>query len=122
MVTNTEGYNQLLMYLSDNLSLFETADTAMGSGPQVLAYFEQQLSAQVMQVCAQHNRLTPTQRNEVIAELDCIAADLEEIMAAAGSRTLLPEQQEFITEYAGLIKNLFDSALTAVEPPLAVFN
>jgi hypothetical protein len=59
-------------------------------------------------VCGQNPQLSFAQRNMVIREIDAIVYDLEEILASVAKQQATPEQSIFITEFSGLIKNLFD--------------
>lgn len=114
MVTDSEGYSHLLGYLAENLELFARHQEPASIEQCVLECFEEQLSAQVILLCGQHPALTFEQRNMIIREVDAIVADLEEVMASVVNNSMTEAQALFITEYAGLIKNLFDSAISAM--------
>ncbi|MCL1143043.1 DUF3802 family protein [Shewanella gaetbuli] len=114
MVTDKDGYMHLIQYLTEHLGLFETPDTSASDAETVLALFEEQLSAQIMMVCSQNPQLSFAQRNMIIREIDAIVYDLEEILASVGNQKATPEQDVFITEFSGLIKNLFDQEIDSM--------
>ncbi|MCL2914767.1 DUF3802 family protein [Shewanella corallii] len=114
MVTDSEGYTHLLTFLGENLELFNAPNGDISVNQPVLEYFEEQLSAQVILLCGQHPGLSFEQRNRVIREVDAIVADLEQVLAEVVDKPMTREQALFITDYAGLIKNLFDTAISTM--------
>ena len=115
MVTDTDGYIQIIEYLTEHLSLFESpitkVQTSTMSTDTVMAVIEVELSEQIIAVCSQNKNLTFNQRNAIIREVDAIVYDLEEILSGVVNNTVSKEQKTFINEFAGLIKNLFDSVI-----------
>ena len=111
MVTDKDGYMHLIQYLTEHLGLFESPASVEMSSETVMELFEEQLSAQIIMVCGQNPSLTFAQRNMVIREIDAIVYDLEEILAKVATQAATPEQTLFITEFSGLIKNLFDQEI-----------
>ncbi|MGI2260786.1 DUF3802 family protein [Shewanella sp. GXUN23E] len=111
MVTDSDGYFHLLQYLRENHKVFDNTDESPAVNQSVLDFFEEQLSAQVILLCGQHPSLTFEQRNLVIREVDAIVADLEQALADVLRQSMTEKQALFITDYAGLIKNLFDTAI-----------
>ncbi|QUN07330.1 DUF3802 family protein [Shewanella yunxiaonensis] len=107
MVTDKEGYAQLIQYLTEHLGLFENAGSGV-DGSTVMELFEDLLAAQIIVVCGQNPELSFSQRNTIIREVDAIMYDLEEILAGCGRQQVNREQSYFITEFTGLVKNLFD--------------
>ncbi|MCE9687471.1 MULTISPECIES: DUF3802 family protein [Shewanella] len=116
MVTDKDGYMHLIQYLTEHLGLFETPDSQQLCSETVMEWFEDQLSAQIIMVCGQNPSLTFEQRNTVIREIDAIIYDLEEILAKVASHKATQAQILFITEFSGLIKNLFDQEIARLEP------
>jgi hypothetical protein len=108
MVTDKDGYIHLIQYLTEHLGLFESSENNAAATETVMELFEDQLSAQIIMVCGQNPQLSFAQRNMVIREIDAIVYDLEEILASVAKQQATPEQSIFITEFSGLIKNLFD--------------
>lgn len=108
MVTDKEGYIHLIQYLTEHLGLFESSENNVAATETVMELFEEQLSAQIIMVCGQNPQLSFAQRNMVIREIDAIVYDLEEILASVANQLATPAQSIFITEFSGLIKNLFD--------------
>jgi len=114
MVTDKDGYMHLIQFLTEHLGLFEGKEGAGVSDDTVMELFEEQLSAQIIMVCGQNPSLTFAQRNQVIREIDAIVYDLEEILASVANRKATPKQTIFITEFSGLIKNLFDQEISKI--------
>ncbi|MBW8183901.1 DUF3802 family protein [Shewanella nanhaiensis] len=111
MVTDKDGYTHLIQFLTEHLSLFEGKHDESLTDDTVLELFEEQLAAQIIMVCGQNPSLNFAQRNKVIREVDAIVYDLEEILASVAHQKVTPEQVSFITEFSGLIKNLFDQEI-----------
>lgn len=112
MVTDKDGYIHLIQYLTEHLGLFETPEPCNEHSVTVMEVFEEQLSAQIMMVCGQNPQMTFAQRNMVIREIDAIVYDLEEILATVANHQVTSAQSIFITEFSGLIKNLFDQQIS----------
>jgi len=115
MVTDTDGYIQIIEYLAEHLSIFENSITnepvSTLSANTVMAVIEVELSEQIITVCSQNENLTFNQRNAIIREVDAIVYDLEEILSSVINNPVSAEQKTFIKEFASLIKNLFDSVI-----------
>jgi len=111
MVTDTEGYIQIIEYLTEHLSLFEHSAAQNSTSDCVMAVIEEELSEQIITVCSQNQSLTFKQRNTIIREVDSIVYDLEEILSGVKDHQVTPAQLSFIKEFSGLIKNLFDTEI-----------
>jgi hypothetical protein len=111
MVTDTDGYVQIIEYLTEHLNLFENTSSAEKSTDTVMSTIEIELGEQIMAMCSQNESLTHTQRNAIICEVDAILYDLEEILSGVVNNSVNSAQKEFIAEFSGLIKNLFDGAI-----------
>ncbi|MCE0559028.1 DUF3802 family protein [Motilimonas sp. E26] len=111
MVIDSEGYIQLIHFLTNNLALFESKGCATQED-SVAEYVSDLIAENVMRVCIQHEHLDSTHRFEVVRETDAIVHDLEEVLSTVWHQAPTPEQKEFLTEFIGLIKNLFDTELT----------
>jgi hypothetical protein len=46
-----------------------------------------------------------------VREVDGIVYDLQEVLSSVTEQRVTKEQREFIEEFAGLVKNLFDAAI-----------
>ena len=113
MVTDKEGYIHIIQYLTEHLSLFENIQSPANTNPTVIEIIEEELSQQVINVCLQNNKLTFSQRNTIIREVDSIVYDLQEIFSAVVNNPITSEQLIFIKEFSILIKNLFDSEINS---------
>ncbi|MCW8833723.1 MAG: DUF3802 family protein [Colwellia sp.] len=111
MVTDTEGYVQIIEYLTEHLSFFENSSVTDTSKDSIIAVIEQELSEQIITVCSQNEKLSFNQRNEIVREVDAIVYDLEEIFSGVINNPATEQQCRFIKEFASLIKNLFDSEI-----------
>jgi hypothetical protein len=111
MVTDKDGYLHLIQYLTEHLGLFESPDPQDAMSDTVLELFEEQLAAQIIMVCGQNPELSFEQRNMVIREVDAIISDLEEILANVANHRATASQSIFVSEFSGLIKNLFDQEI-----------
>jgi len=123
MVTNTPGYMHVIEYLTEHLSIFESSEEELSANPtpaksshsSVMSMIEEELSEQIIMVCSQNTELTFNQRNTIIREVDEIVYDLEEILSGIINNQVTEEQLNFIVEFAGLIKNLFDTEINSPE-------
>ncbi|MCP4989800.1 MAG: DUF3802 family protein [Colwellia sp.] len=111
MVTDTDGYIQIIEYLTEHLSLFENSTAPKHAAETVMSTIEVELCDQIINVCSQNSDLTFNQRNAIIREVDAIVHDLEEILSGVINNPVNAPQQDFIREFAGLIKNLFDTVI-----------
>ena len=112
MVTNTPGYDELIMYLTQHLSIFEKPGKVAEGAPTVISFIEDDIAEQIMTFCQQHKGLTTEQRSLIVREIDGIVYDLQEVLSGVINQPVTVEQKEFIDEFAGLVKNLFDSAFS----------
>jgi len=111
MVIDTEGYINIIEYLTEHLSLFENSLATDNSTDTVMNVIEMELSEQIISICGQNEGLSFTQRNAIIREVDAIVYDLEEILSGVVNNPVTEPQHRFINEFATLIKNLFDSEI-----------
>ncbi|TMM45137.1 DUF3802 family protein [Colwellia ponticola] len=111
MVTDTDGYIQIIEYLTEHLILFENSTASTQSTETVMSTIEDELGKQIISVCSQNKTLTFNERNAIIREVDAILYDLEEIFSGIINNPVNAEQKAFIVEFASLIKNLFDSVI-----------
>jgi len=113
MVTDTDGYIQIIEYLTEHLALFENSSNAEFGADTVMEVIEQELSEQIIMVCGQNEQLSFNQRNTIIREVDAIVYDLEEILSGVVNNPVSNEQKSFLKEFSLLIKNLFDTEIHA---------
>jgi hypothetical protein len=112
MVINTEGYIHLIEYLTEHIGLFEGSIASDSSAETVINVIEIELSKQIISVCGQNSGLSTIQRNAIIGEVDDIVHDLGEIFSGILNNPVTEEQNQFIKEFATLIKNLFDNEIS----------
>ena len=111
MVLNRQGYDYLIMYLTQNLALFEKPGEIKPGAPTVIELIEDVIAENVIRICQQHPDLSTEQRSQIVREVDGIVYDLQEVLSSVTSHTVTVEQHAFIDEFAGLVKNLFDNAI-----------
>ena len=117
MISNSSGYLELIHFLADNLAIFERTGQHNNTGDETVGdIFSEHIATNTMAVCNQHSELTEKHRFIIIREIDAIVSDMEEVLSSAWDRIPTDEQLEFIEEFVGLVKNLFDSELSKIEP------
>ncbi|WP_440905414.1 DUF3802 family protein [Catenovulum sp. SX2] len=109
MVTESQAYIELISYFTENLDLFEE-----GKGETidktVRDLIEEHIAQKIMAFFSQHEGLDQDTRLDVVREADAIVTDLEEFLSRRLDQKSTVQQEQFIIEFSGLIKNLFDSA------------
>ena len=111
MVLDRQWYDDLVMYLTQNLALFEKPGQIKPGAPTVLELIEDVIAENVMLLCEQHTELNTEQRSQIVREVDGIVYDLQEVLSSVTNQPVTVEQHAFIDEFAGLVKNLFDNAV-----------
>ncbi|CAH9055021.1 hypothetical protein PSECIP111951_02717 [Pseudoalteromonas holothuriae] len=111
MVLDKQGYDELVMYLTQNLALFEKPGEVKPGAPTVMELIEDVIAENVIRICEQHSELNTEQRSLIVREVDGIVYDLQEVLSSVTEQRVTVEQHEFIEEFAGLVKNMFDSAV-----------
>jgi hypothetical protein len=111
MVLDRQGYDDLIMYLTQNLALFEKPGEIKPGAPTIMELIEDDIAENVMLLCQQHSELSTEQRGMIVREVDGIVYDLQEVLSSVTSKQVTIEQHAFIDEFAGLVKNLFDNAV-----------
>lgn len=112
MVTDKPAYDQLIDYLTSSRSIF-CNDSAPPEGmPTIETLIEEEVSEQVIHLCTQHQSLEENHRAIIIREVDGIVYDIQQILQEFWQQNATEAQAEFIHEFAGLIKNIFDSEIS----------
>ncbi|ATC99716.1 MAG: DUF3802 family protein [Pseudomonadota bacterium] len=112
MVIDQQGYDELIMYLTEHLSLFEKPGEVRPGAPTVMALIEDDIAEQIINFCMQHEDLSVDDRSVIMREVDGIVYDLQEVLSGVVNQPVTIEQHAFIDEFSGLVKNLFDSAVS----------
>lgn len=111
MIVENDGYIDLVQYLTEHLNVLATPASGANQAPYTLREcFEEQLASQIMSVC-QQNDLDQETRMVIVREADAILYDFEEVLASVLDNRPTPAQEQFVTEFIGLIKNLFDAQI-----------
>ncbi|MDU0114137.1 DUF3802 family protein [Psychrosphaera aquimarina] len=111
MVTDKPAYDQLIDYLTTSKSIFLNTTAPVTDMPTVETLIEEELSEQIITLCTQQEALEPNHRAIIVREVDGIVYDIQQVLAEYWTNHATEEQAEFIHEFAGLIKNVFDSAI-----------
>lgn len=111
MVIDKQGYDHLIEYLAANLALFEQSGPSDSGAKTVMCLIEEHIADHIINLCMQHEELETNHRSMIIREVDGIVYDLQEVLSGVVDHPVTPEQAEFIEEFSGLVKNLFDSAI-----------
>ncbi|MGF1727290.1 DUF3802 family protein [Photobacterium nomapromontoriensis] len=111
MVVESEGYHALIEYFTEHLSLFEKAATE-SCNETVEDVVTDMIATNLMAVFSQNPDLDSDFRFKLLQEADSVMDDLNEVLASAWTRSPTNEQVVFLEDYVGLVKNLFDSAIS----------
>lgn len=114
MVTDKPAYDQLLDYLTSNRALFANVENNQETSNTIESIVEEEVSTQVIALCTQHEALEQNHRSVIIREIDGIVYDIQQILIEYWPQHATQEQAEFLHEFAGLIKNVFDSEVAAL--------
>ena len=114
MVTDKPAYDELIDYLASNKAIFSDTDGAPQSEPTIDLIVEEQISEQVIALCAQHEALEQNHRSIIIREVDGIVYDIQQVLLEYWSKNATEAQAAFLCEFAGLIKNVFDSEIASL--------
>ncbi|MGX9416135.1 DUF3802 family protein [Vibrio sp. RC27] len=110
MVVDTDGYLALIEHLSENLSIFTSnGDTGEESIEDIVS---DMVTSNIMALFAQNPEMHSSVRFRLLKEVDFVFADLAEVLAGCWQSKATNQQVEFLDEFIGLVKNLFDSAVT----------
>ena len=66
MVLNRQGYDDLIMYLTQNLALFEKPGEIKPGAPTVIELIEDVIAENVIRICQQHPDLSTEQRSQIV--------------------------------------------------------
>jgi len=114
MVTNSDGYSSLIEYLSENLSVFELSKDLDDQPMTINTFIRFQMVEQMTLIFEQNKSLIQQEKIYIFEEFDRVVNDLSEVLGHNMNNKISKSQHEFITEFAGLLKNLFDAQLSPV--------
>ncbi|NVK25190.1 MAG: DUF3802 family protein [Gammaproteobacteria bacterium] len=109
MVTDKSSYDELIDYLSSSKNIFVDDSGPSDGMPTIETLIEEELSEQIISLCSQHEALEANHRSVIIRELDSIVYDIQQILLEFWQKPATEQQAQFIHEFAGLIKNVFDT-------------
>ena len=111
MVTDKAAYDQLIDYLASSKNIFLEDTSATDGMPTVETLIEEEISEQIISLCSQHQELEANHRSVIVREVDGIVYDIQQVLSEFWEQPATEEQAKFINEFAGLIKNVFDSQI-----------
>lgn len=111
MVTDKPSYDQLIDYLSSSKNIFLENSGSNEGMPTVETLIEEELSEQIISLCSHHQALEPNHRSIIVREVDGIVYDIQQVLLEFWQHPATEEQAQFIHEFAGLIKNVFDTQI-----------
>ena len=111
MVTDKPAYDELIDYLAANIELFNNVDSEELRPETLEETIESEITQQIMVLCSHHQDLESNHRAIIIREVDGIVYDIQQLLSVYWQQPISNEQYDFIHEFAGLIKNVFDSAI-----------
>ena len=111
MVLDKPAYEQLIDYLSSSKEIFQNNQGAAADAPTLEAVIEEQIGEQIITLCTQHEELETNHRSIIVREVDGIVYDIQQLLSDYWEKPVAPHQIEFVAEFSGLVKNIFDSAI-----------
>ena len=111
MITNSDGYLELIGYLSENLSLFETKTKCDDDAPTLKQFIRYQMVEQMVMLFNEHKTLAQDEKLHIVTQIDLVTYDLLEVFGRNLRQKIDQQQQYFIIDFTSLLKNLFDSRL-----------
>ena len=111
MITDSDGYLELIGYLSDSLSLFEQQPKGCDDAPTLKQFIRYQMVEQMVMLFNEHKSLSQDERLHIVTQVDLVTRDLLEVLDRNLEHKIAQHQQCFIIDFSCLLKNLFDSRL-----------
>jgi len=111
MITQSDGYHALIEFLGESLAVFEPIPQASQGGTSIKLYVRYRLIEEMALIFTQKKHLQQQEKIYIVQEFDSVLSDLGEVLGRLINHQIIEHQQAFINEYAGLVKNLFDTQL-----------
>ncbi|NRA61155.1 MAG: DUF3802 family protein [Psychrobium sp.] len=111
MIIQNIGYHSLIEYLKDNLTIFEMRPLDDKHSTKLDLYVRYQFTEQIRLLFDQHPNLLEQEKLYIVDQFEHAYSDLAQIMGGDFKQQLTENQQTFIKDFSGLLKNLFDSQL-----------
>lgn len=114
MVIQSDGYISLIEYLSESIALFNQGHNEDHQPMTIKLFIRYQMVEQMSLLFEQNKFLIPQEKIYIVDEFDQAFNDLSEVLGNNMMNKITENQQVFITDFAGLLKNLFDSQLKPI--------
>lgn len=114
MVIQSEGYSSLIEYLCENIAVFSPTESEGHQPMTIRLYVRYQMVEQMSLLFEQNKGLIPQEKIYIVEEFDKALEDLYEVLGQNIHNKITESQRAFITDFAGLLKNLFDAQLEPV--------
>lgn len=111
MVTDKPAYDELMEYLYSSRDIFAQRDNTLIDDLTLEALVEREIANQVIVLCSQHDDIEVNHRSIIVREVDGIVYDMQQVLYDHWQLPVTQAHVDFITEFAGLIKNIFDGAI-----------
>ena len=109
MVIQSEGYSSLIEYLCENIAVFSPTESEGQQPMTIRLYVRYQMIEQMSLLFEQNKGLIPQEKIYIVEEFDKALEDLYEVLGLNIYNKITESQRAFITDFAGLLKNLFDA-------------
>ena len=100
--------------MSENLAVFGPSHTEDHQPMTIKLFIRYQMVEQMALLFEQNKLLIPQEKIYIVEEFDKAFDDLCEVLGQNVENKLTDSQRAFITDFAGLLKNLFDAQLEPV--------
>lgn len=114
MVIQSEGYASLIEYLSESIAIFNQGHTEGYQPMTIKVFIRYQMVEQMSLLFEQNKFLIPQEKIYIVEEFDQAFDDLSEVLGKNMNNKITESQRTFITDFTGLLKNLFDSQLKPI--------
>lgn len=111
MIVDTDGYIELVQYLTGQLPLFSQNQGVTQTASYTLRETLEETLGESLMALFEQNDIEQETRLDIVREADAIMYDLEEVLSSVLDNHPTAEQEAFVVEFVGLVKNLFDEKL-----------
>ena len=111
MITESEGYQSLIEFLTEHLALFSPGPEAKPEETNIREFIETEMGNHLLKLFDQHEDIDLKLRFQIIEEADLVVADLLEVLSNRQNQAINQKQQQFLSDFIGLVKNMFDAQI-----------
>lgn len=111
MVTDKTAYDELMEYLYSSRDIFTQRNGQIVPNLTLEVLVEDEIANQIITLCSQHEDLEVNHRSIIVREVDSIVYDMQQVLFDHWQQPVTQEHVEYVKEFTGLIKNIFDGAI-----------